>query len=119
MSTYDYEKDTLSIKARLMALDNHEFQDYKKIADGGMTKHEMKKYLNGNQEQQIDMLAQQEKERMAKEYPPHLQNPQFGEFWEDIKRKPQSRPSSATRASRDGPREETPTTKMRQYSLLP
>ena len=60
---------------------------------------------------------------MAKEYPPHTNDPSYNEFWDDLKRpqkKPPSRPSSAPRDSREQIDQDTPQTRNRKkYSLLP
>lgn len=60
---------------------------------------------------------------MRKEYPPHINDPSYNEFWDDHKRpqkKPPSRPSSAPRDSREEINKDTPQTRNRKkYSLLP
>lgn len=75
MATHDYEKDQMSNTARIKALNKYEFDEYKKITEGGMTKAEIRSYIHGDQEAEMRALEQVQKEQREKEYPAFLKNP--------------------------------------------
>ena len=121
----DFNLMTMKNQARVLALKQNELDAYKQLSDPNVPKKEVEKYITGEADREAARIARQEHEAMRKEYPPHIKEPEYNEFWDEMKqnqgRKPPSRPSSAPRDSReqidDG---DTPKTRNRKkYSLLP